>query len=191
MELSENNKYSAIDQHIATSFQCLQKKLNNKNTTNEETAAWRQQSLVIKSFSGSLAKECMKEHWLRYDSRPDSSTALGKYFNGGLLEMGKGTQIKFPDNEKIRFPRDGSNDEEMFNDIFIANDQHMDSEAMSAVEQVNNNVEKTSCKSRNTMENFLQGQVAAKTQTPSFCSARQLLVVQTMKVKIFIFIFDA
>lgn len=184
MELSET-----FDHQIVASFQCLEDNLNNNNI-NEKTATWRQQSLIIKSLGGSLINSCMERHFLRRDTQSDNTNALDKYFKGDFFENRNGKNLKFPEIENIHFPKASNDGDKMFNEIFTLNDnRHIEDIEMSGVqEQLNNKFDEKSHKSRNTMENFLQGQMPAKTQTSSFCSARELLVVQTLKVNMFKYI---
>ncbi|XP_065355866.1 fidgetin-like protein 1 [Calliphora vicina] len=211
MEKSNDENHSASTQNIESTFVELEGILNSsKNSEKDKCAAWRQQSIIVKSLNGTFANDFMGRHWVHHSSLTNNSDEFHKYLRDALSDDERYRDIVFPNLDDMNFPSEPAAGNEIFNEIFIENNQPFNTDInMSLDEEINNRIEQSSCipttagfKHRNdpssfgqrlstqqslllqqqsSCKNVLQGQTTPKTQLSSFCSARQLLAVQTLK----------
>lgn len=161
---------------------------SNERSASEKYTAWRQQSLLINKFSETNYKDLMERNCDRQNTFIDDTT-LDKHLNKvrSLIstDFKFQTDIKFPNTDEILLPLNQNQNHDMLDSAFPNHGQQL----VKCITKPSSTIEikafeeddQNSVRSRNTMQNYLQP-TTVKSTPATFCSARQLLAVQTMKV---------
>ncbi|XP_037823257.1 fidgetin-like protein 1 [Lucilia sericata] len=183
MDELHDDTSSAISKNLETSFRALEGFLiTTSNGLKDKSTAWRQQSIIVKSFNETLANDLMERHWEYIMNSPiDDNHELYKFLDK-VLSVENNSEIEFPKLDDMDFSNNSNANNEMFEEIFTENPKPINNNIIkSAFKETFSSTQGSSSKSRNTMENFLQGQNSNDNPQSSFSTARQLLVVQTLK----------
>ncbi|XP_023295027.2 fidgetin-like protein 1 [Lucilia cuprina] len=184
MDESNNKTSSTIRKNIETSFKALEGFLTTSNGLKDKSTAWRQQSIIVKSFDEALANDLMERHWEYHNNSPndDDNHELYKFLDN-VLSVENNREVEFPNLNGMEFSNNFNANNEMFEEIFTENPKPINNSVnkSSYQETLSGRQPGSSSKNRNTMENFLQEQNSKDNPQSSFSTARQLLNVQTLK----------